>query len=70
MNPRVDRAPDDRSRERRGVRGAHDVGARTRATGQPSKPSTPHSLQVWMSTFELRWAEHLATARKKRPQAG
>jgi hypothetical protein len=56
--------------ERRGAKGVHDLGVRTRATDEAPKPSTPHALRVWMSTFELRWAEHLTNARNKRPQAG
>lgn len=55
--------------ERRGAKGVRDLGVRTRGTDAPSKLSTPHSMRVWISTFELRWAKHLAEARKKRSAA-
>lgn len=51
--------------ERRGAKGVRDLGIRTRGTDAPPKLSTPHSMRVWISTFELRWAKHLADARKK-----
>jgi hypothetical protein len=52
--------------ERRGAKGVSDLGIRTRGTDAPPKPSTPHSMRVWLSTFELRWAKYLADARQKR----
>jgi hypothetical protein len=54
--------------ERRGAKGVRDLGVRTRGTDESPKPSTPHALRVWMSTFELRWAKHLADAHE-RPSA-
>jgi hypothetical protein len=51
--------------ERRGAKGVRDLGVRTRGTDAPRKPSTPHSKGVWTSTFELRWAKHLADTKKK-----
>jgi hypothetical protein len=35
---------------------SHDTGARTRRTDREG-PS--HSLHDWMTTFNLRWVEHL-----------
>ncbi len=55
--------------ERRGARGVRDLGIRTRGSDESPKPSTPHAMRVWMSTFELRWAKHLADARKKHSTA-
>jgi len=40
-----------------------------RTNDQLPKPSTPHAMRVWMSTFELRWAKHLAEARKRHSAA-
>ncbi|MGZ6300456.1 MAG: hypothetical protein ACXWMN_08210 [Candidatus Limnocylindria bacterium] len=52
--------------ERRGVRGVRDVGVRTRRTDRPDVPSTPHGLPAWISTFNLRWVDHL----QRRPKGG
>ncbi len=50
--------------ERRGVRGVRDIGVRTRRTDRFDAPSTPHGLPAWLSTFNLRWVDHL----KRRPK--
>lgn len=52
--------------ERRGVRGVPDVGVRTRRTDLPDVPSTPHGLPGWVSTFNLRWIDHM----RRRPKGG
>jgi len=45
--------------ERRGLRRVRDTGARTRGSDRAVKPATPHATPVWMTTFQLRWADHL-----------
>jgi hypothetical protein len=45
-----------RAAERRRRRREGDAGAHTRNTDHLN---TPHGLQVWSTTFNLRWAEHL-----------
>lgn len=56
--------------ERRGAKEARDLGIRTRGTDLPTTGTTPHAVQVWPSTFNLRWMQHLAELRtKKRPPA-
>lgn len=49
-----------RPTERRGNGGSGDTGAHTRQTDHLH---TPHGLEVWSTTFNLRWAEHLKHAR-------
>jgi len=45
--------------ERRATRDEVDAGAHSRKTDHLN---TPHGLQVWSTTFNLRWAEHLKHA--------
>ena len=42
--------------ERRGKPGVKDSGARTR---QSDHGQTPHAEQEWVSTYQLRWSEHV-----------
>ncbi|MEO8745985.1 MAG: hypothetical protein ABI334_06075 [Candidatus Dormiibacterota bacterium] len=51
--------------ERRGAKGVRDLGVRTRKSDQELAEPTPHAMPVWITTFQLRWADHLR--RKKRP---
>jgi hypothetical protein len=48
-----------RATERRGTGGEGDAGAHSRKTDHLN---TPYGLQVWSTTFNLRWAEHLKHA--------
>jgi len=50
--------------ERRGKRDVEDTGARTRRTDHAH---TPHVISEWMTTFNLRWVEHL---KHRRPNGG
>lgn len=43
-------------RERRGTGGVKDVGARTRRTDHGA---SPHVISEWLTTFNLRWVQHL-----------
>jgi hypothetical protein len=52
--------------ERRGAKGVRDLGLRTRGTDLPPTRISPHAIQVWITTFNLRWARHLTELRKKR----
>jgi hypothetical protein len=52
--------------ERRGKRKAQDAGARTRSSDHGD---TPHSLGDWITTFQLRWVEHLTKAQNGGAQA-
>ena len=42
--------------ERRDKTESRDEGARTRRSDHPH---TPHAIGEWMTTFNLRWVEHL-----------
>lgn len=46
--------------ERRGAADAKDSGARTRRTDHVH---TPHVLSEWVTTFNLRWVEHMKRRR-------
>lgn len=47
--------------ERRGKSGTTDTGVRTRCTDHAH---TPQAEQDWMSTFQVRWTEHLGRERQ------
>ncbi|HSP10336.1 MAG TPA: hypothetical protein VLU92_12160 [Candidatus Dormibacteraeota bacterium] len=52
--------------ERRGAHGVRDIGVRTRRTDRLEAPPTPHGLPGWLSTFNLRWVDHM----KRGPKDG
>lgn len=51
--------------ERRGRRGVRDIGVRTRGSDRPRDSATPHSNQVWETTFNLRWRDHMQKSPQK-----
>jgi len=56
--------------ERRGAGGVRDIGVRTRRTDRFQAPSTPYALPAWLSTFSLRWVDHLKLPPKDDEQKG